>query len=281
MPASLTTATGLMQESVDIKVHIQGLTKSFDDNAVLGGIDLDLPAGKKSVLIGPAASGKTVLMKCLAGIHRPDAGTVSVDGQEMTSLGDAEKSKLVESFGVLFQQGGLFDSLPVWENVSFKLINCFGMNRREAKDIAIKKLAAVNLPADTAELYPVELSGGMQKRVGIARAFAGDPSLLLLDEPTAGLDPITTAAINRMIDRNVRELGATVFSITSDMESARHAYDYMCMLHQGAIVWAGPTDEIDAAGNPYLDQMVNGRAKGPIEMRIRARTSAESHSQAL
>ncbi|MDJ0951111.1 MAG: ATP-binding cassette domain-containing protein [Alphaproteobacteria bacterium] len=260
-----------MPANMETKVRISGLTMSFGGNQVLRGVDLDLPAGKKSVLIGPAASGKTVLMKCLAGLYSPDAGTIAVDGQDMAGLKDREREKLMETFGVLFQQGGLFDSLPVWENISFKLINTLGVGRRDAKDMAVQKLAMVNLPPETANLYPAELSGGMQKRVGFARAIAGDPALLLLDEPTAGLDPITTGTINVMIDRNVRELGSTAFCITSDMASARHVYDYLFMLHEGVIVWAGATSEIDASDNPYLQQMINGRAKGPIEMRVRAR----------
>ena len=253
------------------KVRISGLTKSFGNKHVLNGIDLELPTGKNSVLIGPAASGKTVLMKCVAGIYPPDSGSILIDGQELTGLKGRDRANLVETFGVLFQQGGLFDSLPIWENITFKLINRHGTDRKEARDIAVRKLAMVNLPPETIDLFPVQLSGGMQKRVGIARAIAGDPSLLLLDEPTAGLDPITTKTINAMVRNIVDELGSTALCITSDMTSARNEYDHLFMMNEGSIVWSGPTSEIDAADNEYLDQMINGRANGPIKMRLRAR----------
>jgi phospholipid/cholesterol/gamma-HCH transport system ATP-binding protein len=259
------------QEFREIKVRVSGLTKAFDDTRVLEDIDLAIPAGKNSVLIGPAASGKSVLMKCLVGLYPPDSGSIEIDGQEMTDLRGRERTELVETFGMLFQQGGLFDSLPVWENIAFKLINRHGVDRAKAKELAIEKLAMVNLTPDTADLYPVDLSGGMQKRVGIARAIAGDPDLLLLDEPTAGLDPITTNRINAMVRNAVDKLGATAFCITSDMRSARQHYDHLFMINEGRILWGGPTRDIDQADNPYLQQMINGRAEGPIKMRLRAR----------
>jgi phospholipid/cholesterol/gamma-HCH transport system ATP-binding protein len=259
------------QETREIKVRVSGLTKAFDDTRVLEDIDLAIPAGKNSVLIGPAASGKSVLMKCLVGLYPPDSGSIEIDGQEMTDLRGRERTELVETFGMLFQQGGLFDSLPVWENIAFKLINRHGVDRAKAKELAIEKLAMVNLTPDTADLYPVDLSGGMQKRVGIARAIAGDPDLLLLDEPTAGLDPITTNRINAMVRNAVDKLGATAFCITSDMRSARQHYDHLFMINEGRILWGGPTRDIDQADNPYLQQMINGRAEGPIKMRLRAR----------
>lgn len=263
--------TNLMPANIDAKAVIAGVTKSFGDKHVLNGVDLVLPKNKQTVLIGPAASGKTVLMKCMAGLYPPDAGSIKIDGRDMAQLSGSEKSEMVESFGILFQQGGLFDSLPVWENICFKLINRHHMDRKEARELAIEKLAMVNLPAGTADLYPVELSGGMQKRVGVARAIVGQPSLLLLDEPTAGLDPITTKAINHMITRNVETLGSTALCITSDMDAARTEYDYLYMMNEGKIVWAGPTSEIDHTDNEYLDQMINGHAHGPIKMRLRAR----------
>lgn len=261
----------LMPADLDMMVTVSGLSMSFGNKQVLRDVELALPRNKQTVLIGPAASGKTVLMKCIAGLYNPDAGSIKVDGQELTALKGSEHAELVESFGILFQQGGLFDSLPVWENICFKLIHRQGMDRDEARELAIEKLALVNLPPATADLFPVELSGGMQKRVGVARAIVGNPSLLLLDEPTAGLDPITTKAINHMISRNVDTLGSTALCITSDMTAARSEYDYLYMLNEGHIVWAGPTSEIDGTDNAYLDQMINGHAQGPITMRVHAR----------
>jgi phospholipid/cholesterol/gamma-HCH transport system ATP-binding protein len=260
-----------MAETVDIKVRTTGVCKSFGTKQILHDVDLEIPTDKKTVLIGPAASGKTVLMKCLAGISQLDAGSIEIDGAPVPKAGGREHVDLMKSVGVLFQEGGLFDSLSIWENISFKLLHNFGISRDKAKQIAIEKLAMVRLPAPTADLLPSEISGGMQKRVGIARALAGDPSLLLLDEPTAGLDPITTSAINKLIDNSIHEIGATVLSITSDMHSARTDYDYLYMLNEGAVVWHGPTSEIDSAGNAYVHQLIEGHADGPIKMRLRAR----------
>jgi phospholipid/cholesterol/gamma-HCH transport system ATP-binding protein len=253
------------------KVRVSSLSKGFVGTPVLHDIDLALPTGKSSVLIGPAASGKSVLMKSLVGLYPPDSGTIEIDGRDITRLRGRERAELIEIIGMLFQQGGLFDSLPVWENIAFKLINRQRLDRTTAREIAIEKLAMVNLPPDTADLYPNELSGGMQKRVGLARAIAGDPELLLLDEPTAGLDPISTNRINDMIRNAVDMLGATALSITSDMESARHRYDHLFMIHEGRMLWTGPNSDIDQAANPYLQQMINGRAEGPITMRLHAR----------
>ncbi len=256
---------------IPIKVRISGLDKRFASNHVLRDVSFDVPMGKKSVIVGPAAAGKSVLMKCLVGLYPPDSGTIMVDERELTSLKGRERAELIETFGMSFQSGGLFDSLPVWENIAFKLINRHRMDRAAAKEIAMQKLAIVNLTPDAAELYPAELSGGMQKRVGIARAIAGDPDLLLLDEPTAGLDPITTSLINANISRIVEEFGTTALCITSDMESARSQYDYLSLLHESQILWTGPTSRIDDSDNPYLQQMINGRAAGPIKMRLKHR----------
>ena len=254
-----------------VKLALSGVTKRFGATTVLRDISIKVPSGARTVLIGPAASGKTVLMKCIAGIHQPDAGDILLDGEPLTGISTRQRNERLGSTGVLFQQGGLFDSLPVWENICFRLVNNEGMSRPDARDLAISTLAMVNLPASTADLLPSELSGGMQKRVGLARVFAGQPSLMLLDEPTAGLDPITTKAIYRVIDRSIEQSHATVFAITSDMDSARHEYEYMIMLHEGRVVWQGATADIDASGNPYVLQLVNGRADGPIKMRLKAR----------
>lgn len=254
-----------------IKLKTEGLYKSFGENPVLTGVDLVLPARTNAVIIGPAASGKSVLMKCLVGIYPPDRGRITIDGQDLTRLKGRERSALVEDIGMLFQQGGLFDGMTVWENIAFKLMNRQGVSAKEGREIAIQKLAMVSLKPEVADLYPVELSGGMQKRVGIARAIAGNPKLLLLDEPTAGLDPITTNRINAMIRNAVDELGATALCITSDMVAARRHYDHLYMLNEGRIVWSGPAEAVEGADNPYLDQMINGRAEGPIKMRVHAR----------
>ena len=254
-----------------VKVRVSELNKTFGTNHVLHDVTFDVPAGKSSVLIGPAASGKTVLMKCLAGLYVPESGVIEVDGRDLTRIKGQERAALTEKFGMLFQAGGLFDSLPVWENIAFKLINRHRMNRRRAREIALEKLKIVNLTPDTADLYPSELSGGMQKRVGVARAIADDPELLLLDEPTAGLDPITTSVINANIRRIVDDFGTTALCITSDMESARHSYDYLFMLNEGRIIWSGATSAIDAADNAYLQQMINGQSHGPIKMRLKHR----------
>lgn len=257
--------------TLPVKLAIAGVNMSFGGAKVLHGISMNIPKGRKTVLIGPAASGKTVLMKCVAGIHAPTRGTIRLDDQPVTGISQRERNELLADTGVLFQQGGLFDSLTVWQNISFRLINNEGMNRKQARELAIEKLARVNLPASTADLMPSELSGGMQKRVGIARVLAGQPSLMLLDEPTAGLDPITTKAIYRLLDRSIEDSHATVFAITSDMDAARSEYDYLFMLHEGRIVWSGGVADIDGSGNPYVLQLINGRADGPIKMRVKAR----------
>ncbi|MCP5084347.1 MAG: ATP-binding cassette domain-containing protein [Alphaproteobacteria bacterium] len=253
------------------KVQISGLSKSFAGKQVLNDVSADVLTRKKSVLIGPAASGKTVLFKCITGLCIPDAGTIMVDGKPVPNIGTAEHSKFMLDVGVCFQQGGLLDSLTVWENIGFKLVQALGLDREQARAVAIEKLGMVDLPATTADLLPSELSGGMQKRVGIARALAGSPTLLLLDEPTAGLDPITTNTINKLITRSMIDIGATVLSITSDMDAARNDYDHLFMMNEGAIIWNGPTKGIDQCGNPYVEQLLNGRAQGPIEMRLEAR----------
>jgi phospholipid/cholesterol/gamma-HCH transport system ATP-binding protein len=258
----------------DAKIKVTELCLKLSNKQLLRNISLEIPTNSKTAVIGPAASGKTVLMKCLAGIFKPDQGSIEIDGF-LTTGADGQKG--IDA-GILFQKGGLFDSLPVWENVSFKLINALSVGRAEAKRIAIEKLALVDLSAETADLLPAQLSGGMQKRVGLARALASNPSLLLLDDPTAGLDPITTTRINNLIEHSRRKIGATVLAITSDMQAARSAYDYLFMLHEGMLVWSGRTSEIDTCGNDYVQQLINGRREGPIKMRLRARRGMASEA---
>ena len=252
------------------KISVRGLRKSFGRNRVLDGIDIDCARGESVVIIGGSGTGKSVLIKCILGLLHPDAGSVAIDGTETTRFRRAGRERLLQKFGVLFQGSALFDSLPVWENVAFGLIHGRGMERQAAREIALAKLAAVGLGRDVGELRPAELSGGMQKRVALARAVAADPEVIFFDEPTTGLDPIMADVINDLILKCVRELGATAVSITHDMVSARKIADRIAMLHKGRIVWHGPAAEIDRSGNPFVDQFVNGRAEGPIQMEVRA-----------
>jgi phospholipid/cholesterol/gamma-HCH transport system ATP-binding protein len=252
------------------KISVRGLKKSFGPKRVLGGIDIDCAAGESLVIIGGSGTGKSVLIKCILGLLRPDAGSIRIDGVETVGMRAAERETLMRKFGMLFQGGALFDSLRVWQNVAFGLIQGRGMGRDEARRIALEKLAAVGLGREVAMLSPAELSGGMQKRVALARAIAAEPEILFFDEPTTGLDPIMADVINDLIIECVRGLGATAVSITHDMVSARKIADRIAMLHNGRIVWHGPTAEIDRSDNPYVDQFVNGRAEGPIRMEVRA-----------
>ena len=252
------------------KIRLRGLCKAFGPKRVLDGIDLDVPAGESTVVIGGSGSGKSVTIKCILGLIRPDAGRIEVDGQEVTGLGGARRDAMLRKFGMLFQGSALFDSLPVWQNVAFGLIQGRGMKRAEAREIAIEKLAAVGLGPDVGELSPAELSGGMQKRVALARAIAANPEIIFFDEPTTGLDPIMADVINDLIKQCVRDLGATALSITHDMASVRKIADRVAMIYDGRIIWQGPAAEIDRSGNPYVEQFVHGLAEGPIRMPVRA-----------
>ena len=252
------------------KISVQDLRKSFGRKRVLDGVDIDCATGESLVVIGGSGVGKSVLIKCILGLLQPEAGSIRIDGEQTVGLGRAERERLMQKFGMLFQGGALFDSLSVWENVAFGLIQGRGMERRAAREIALAKLASVGLGLEVAQLRPAELSGGMQKRVALARAIAAEPEVIFFDEPTTGLDPIMADVINDLIIKCVRELGATAVSITHDLVSARKISDRIAMLYAGRIVWHGPTAEIDRSGNPFVDQFINGRAEGPIQMEIRA-----------
>ena len=247
------------------KVELRGVKKRFGPKIVLDGIDLKIEHGQSLVVIGGSGTGKSVMIKCVLGILWPDAGQIFVDGEEVTRL-RGENRALTNSL----QGAALFDSLPVWENVAFGLIQGRGMDRARAKDVAVEKLAKVGLGSDVALLSPAELSGGMQKRVGLARAIAADPEIIFFDEPTTGLDPIMADVINDLIVSTVKDLGVTTLSITHDLVSARKIADRIAMLYRGKIIWDGPTAEIDKSGNPYVDQFIHGRAEGPIKMEVRA-----------
>jgi phospholipid/cholesterol/gamma-HCH transport system ATP-binding protein len=251
------------------KIELRGVKKRFGPKVVLDGIDLTIDAGTSLVIIGGSGTGKSVTIKCILGILTPDEGKIFVDGVDTTYARGRARDAMLRKFGMLFQGAALFDSIPVWENVAFGLIQGRGVARKKARDIAFEKLAKVGLGADVGELSPAELSGGMQKRVGLARAIAADPEIIFFDEPTTGLDPIMADVINDLIVSTVKDLGVTTLSITHDMASARKISSRIAMLYQGKIIWDGPTSQIDQSGNPYVDQFIHGRATGPIKMEVR------------
>jgi phospholipid/cholesterol/gamma-HCH transport system ATP-binding protein len=252
------------------KIRLIGVKKRFGSKVVLDGVDLTIEKQSSVVIIGGSGTGKSVTIKSILGILRPDEGTILVDGEDVTHINGSARDRVMRKFGMLFQGGALFDSLPVWENVAFGLIQGHGVPRAKARDIAIQKLAKVGLTQDVAFLSPAELSGGMQKRVGLARAIAADPEIIFFDEPTTGLDPIMADIINDLIVSTVKDVGATALSITHDMVSARKISDHIAMLYGGKIIWTGPTGEIDRTGNPYVDQFIHGKAEGPIKMAVKA-----------
>ncbi|NBR34055.1 MAG: ATP-binding cassette domain-containing protein [Rhodobacteraceae bacterium] len=244
-------------------ITLENVHKSFGSNAVLRGVNLSIPRGKSLVIIGGSGTGKSVALKCVLGLIRPDSGKITVDGQDVRT---AEREAFLARFGMLFQGGALFDSMPVWQNVAFRLLRgSLKRPKSEARDIAIEKLRRVGLKPDVADKFPGELSGGMQKRVGLARAIAAEPEIIFFDEPTTGLDPIMSGVINDLIREIVVEMGATAMTITHDMTSVRAIADDVAMLHEGVIKWTGPVADMDTSGDPYLDQFIHGRATGPIE----------------
>ena len=244
-------------------IELRDIHKAFGANKVLRGVNLTVPTGESMVIIGGSGTGKSVTIKCILGLVKPDSGTILLDGQDVA---EAERDAFLARFGMLFQGGALFDSLTVWQNVAFRLLRgSLKRPRGEAREIAIEKLRRVGLKPEVADLYPAELSGGMQKRVGLARAIAAEPEIIFFDEPTTGLDPIMAGVINELIREIVTEMGATAITITHDMASVRAIADKVAMLHDGVIQWAGPVEQMDNSGNPYLDQFIHGRAEGPIE----------------
>jgi phospholipid/cholesterol/gamma-HCH transport system ATP-binding protein len=255
--------------AVSPKIELKGVKKRFGPMIVLDGIDLAINHGDSIVILGGSGSGKSVTIKCVLGIIRADAGSITVDGEEVTRLGGRKRDAFLRKFGMLFQGGALFDSLPVWENVAFGLIQGRGVSRNKARDIALEKLAKVGLGEEVSQLSPAELSGGMQKRVGLARAIAADPEIIFFDEPTTGLDPIMADVINDLIASTVRDLGVTAISITHDIASARKISNRIAMLYKGKIIWDGATKDIDRSGNPFVDQFIHGSAEGPIKMEVR------------
>ena len=253
------------------KLELIGVKKTFGPKKVLQGIDLKINPGKSLVIIGGSGTGKSVMLKCVLGLIKPDEGSIRIDGNESVGVSPNDRDAIMRKFGMLFQGGALFDSLRVWENVAFGLIQGRGVDRRTAYDTAVEKLQSVGLDEHVAQLFPAELSGGMQKRVGLARAVAANPEIIFFDEPTTGLDPIMADVINNLIVKSVKHLGATALSITHDLASARKIADDVAMIYQGKIIWHGPVSSLDHSGNEYVDQFIHGRAEGPITDDIKAR----------
>lgn len=248
-------------------IALSDVHKRFGDNRVLQGVNLQIASGTSMVIIGGSGTGKSVLLKCILGLVRPDSGQITLDGQDVTAQGKsgADRDAFLARFGMLFQGGALFDSLKVWENVAFRLLRgTKALPKAQAREIAIEKLRRVGLKPETADQFPAELSGGMQKRVGLARAIAAEPEIIFFDEPTTGLDPIMAGVINDLIREIVVEMGATAMTITHDMSSVRAIADNVAMLHGGVIRWTGPVGDMDATSDLYVQQFIHGRAEGPI-----------------
>jgi phospholipid/cholesterol/gamma-HCH transport system ATP-binding protein len=243
-------------------ITLTNVHKAFGPNRVLQGVNLTIPRGESMVIIGGSGTGKSVLLKSILGLVTPDKGTITLDDTDVTKT---DRDTFLARFGMLFQGGALFDSMHVWENVAFRLMRGpKALPKAQAREIAIEKLRRVGLTPDKADLFPAELSGGMQKRVGLARAIAAEPEIIFFDEPTTGLDPIMSGVINTLIREIVVEMGVTAMTITHDMSSVRAIADRVAMLHDGLVRWTGPVSEMDAAPDPYLQQFIHGRADGPI-----------------
>ncbi|RCK32633.1 ABC transporter [Thalassospira xiamenensis] len=251
------------------KISLRDVHKSFGPKKVLQGVNLDVGPGESVAIIGGSGTGKSVTLKCVLGLLVPEQGSIKVNGTEMIGASRSTREDMLAHTGMLFQGAALFDSLPVWENVAFGLIEGRGMKRKQARDIAIARLADVGLGSEVANMSPASLSGGMQKRVGLARAIATEPEILFFDEPTTGIDPIMGDVINDLIVKCTRELGACAMTITHDMASARKIADRVAMLYQGKIIWDGPVSEIDKADNPYLQQFVSGDIEGPLDLDLK------------
>ncbi len=249
-------------------ISLKDVHKSFGSKHVLNGLDLEVGKGRSLVVIGGSGTGKSVMLKCILGILKPDSGEIKVGGENVVGLRGEARDQYLARFGMLFQGAALFDSLTVWENVAFGLIQGRGLARAAAKEKAFEKLGHVGLNADVGALYPAELSGGMQKRVALARAIAADPEIIFFDEPTTGLDPIMADVINNLIVDCVKRLGATTISITHDMASARKIADDIAMIHKGQIIWRGEANQVNRSGNAHVDQFIHGRADGPIQMDV-------------
>ncbi|MBT3549981.1 MAG: ATP-binding cassette domain-containing protein [Rhodospirillaceae bacterium] len=252
----------------ETKILMKGVRKAFGPKVILDDFNLDIKTGESMVVIGGSGVGKSVMLKCLLGVLTPESGAITIDGDNVVGIGTSERDRVNAKLGMLFQGAALFDSQTVWENVAFGL-TARKVPREEAREIAMQKIAMVGLKPEIAETFPSELSGGMKKRVGLARAIAADPEIIFFDEPTTGLDPLMGDIINDLIVHCVEETGATTLTITHDMLSARKIGDRISMIYGGKIIWAGPTGDIDDCDNEYVQQFINGRTDGPIQMAVR------------
>ncbi len=246
------------------KIRMRDIYKKFGDKIVLDGFSLDIWPGESMVIIGGSGSGKSVLLKCMLSLLQPDSGSIEIDGEDITKMGESDRARINAKIGMLFQHAALFDSMTIWENVAFSLIQGKIMSPIKARDLAVEKMAEVGLGADICDLNPAELSSGMRKRVGLARAITGNPEILFFDEPTTGLDPIMGHVIDDLIIKCVRNPCVTGLSITHDMKSARRISDKITMLYNGKNIWSGSTDMLDRSGNDYVHQFINGLSDGPI-----------------
>ncbi|MXV45233.1 ATP-binding cassette domain-containing protein [Saccharibacter sp. 17.LH.SD] len=251
------------------RIRIRGLKKTFGSKVVLDGIDLDVETGTSTVIIGGSGTGKSVLLRCILGLIEPDEGTIEIDGEDVLRAPAHRQRHLRERIGMLFQNAALFDSMSVLDNIIFGLhaklrAKAQPIVHSEMKQEAINLLSQVGLDASVSELSPSELSGGMQKRVGLARAIAGQPDILFFDEPTTGLDPIMGAVIDGLIVDCVNRLGSTAIAITHDMASAQRIGYHAAMLYQGKLIWQGNASDLMKSGNPIVDQFTHGRREGPI-----------------
>jgi phospholipid/cholesterol/gamma-HCH transport system ATP-binding protein len=256
---------GMKQET---QIGIKSIHKSFGSNHVLNGISLDIKKGSSLVIIGPSGAGKTVLLKTIIGLLNPDRGSILIDGAETTNISNKQRFNIMQKCGFLFQNGGLFDSLTIEENIIFFAARAFDLSKWDKRELATKKLAAVKLPERVLNLYPSELSGGMQKRVGIARAICADPEILFFDDPTGGLDPILSSIISELIVSIRDDNDPTIITITHDMSVAYKIADELALIHMGKLLWNGLKEEMKTKSNPYLHQFVNGLTRREMKLEV-------------
>ena len=244
-------------------IEVNSLNKAFGDKVILKDFSARIQKSESFVVIGGSGTGKSVFIKCIMGLLKPDYGKIILNGQDITYLSPNDRQQIAR-FGMLFQGGALFDSLSIWENVAFGLTHGQSMSKEDAKKIALEKIDAVELSAKVADLYPAELSGGMQKRVALARAIATNPDIIFFDEPTTGLDPIVSGKINALISKCVKELGATAITITHDMHSLRAIADRVGLLFEGKLIWTGTVADMDKTDNLHVQQFIHGNPDGPF-----------------